>query len=53
VDVGITFLLEVGPVELGSVLNREAVIIGIMNAFCEVSSIPGNFLWYTAGTEKY
>ena len=47
-DVSVTLVLEIRPVERRSVLDAEAVRLAIVDGLCDRSRIPGDFLGHTA-----
>lgn len=48
-DVGVTLKLEGGPVEGGSVLDREAICLGVVNGLCKGGSVISDLFGDAAG----
>jgi len=47
-DVGVTLVLEGGPVEGSSLLNREAIGLGFVDGLLDGGGVPGNLLGHTS-----
>jgi hypothetical protein len=46
-DVGVTLVLEGGPVEGGSFLDGETVGLGLVDGFLDGGGVPGDLLGHT------